>query len=151
MVTTAVDTNVLLSLLQGEKAADLDALERALESAAESGELIISPPVYCELIAEPARNERFVTTFLEDTRIRVEWAMPNDLWRLAGRAYGGYIERRRSQKNSQRNSQQNDEGPRRILADFIIGAHASYHQTRLLTFDQKMYRAAFPKLTVISP
>ena len=147
MVTTAVDTNVLLSLLQGERAADLDALERALESAAESGELIISPPVYCELIAEPARSERFVTTFLEDTRIRVEWAMPNDLWRLAGRAYGGYIERRRSQ----RNSQQSDEGPRRILADFIIGAHASYHQTQLLTFDQKVYRAAFPKLTVISP
>ena len=147
MVTTAVDTNVLLSLLQGERAADLDALERALESAAESGELIISPPVYCKLIAEPARNERFVTTFLEDTRIRVEWAMPNDLWRLAGRAYGGYIERRRSQ----RNSQPNDEGPRRILADFIIGAHASYHQTRLLTFDQKVYRAAFPELTIISP
>ena len=147
MVTTAVDTNVLLSLLQGERAADLDALGRALESAAESGELIISPPVYCELIAEPARSERFVTTFLEDTRIRVEWAMPNDLWRLAGRAYGGYIERRRSQGNSQRN----DEGPRRILADFIIGAHASYHQTRLLTFDQKVYRAAFPKLTIISP
>jgi predicted nucleic acid-binding protein len=34
---------------------------------------------------------------------------------------------------------------RRILADFLIGAYAAVHRYRLLTLDQRLYRAAFPK------
>ena len=40
-------------------------------------------------------------------------------------------------------------GPRRILADFVIGAHAIEKGYRLLTLDDRIYRAAFPDLKIV--
>jgi predicted nucleic acid-binding protein len=56
-----------------------------------------------------------------------------------GRAFQGHASRRRAKKT---------ELPRRILADFLIGAYASVRRCRLLTLDQPLYRAAFPDLEV---
>ena len=39
-------------------------------------------------------------------------------------------------------------GVRRIVADFIIDAHAIANGFRLLTLDEGLYRAAFPTLTI---
>jgi predicted nucleic acid-binding protein len=39
-------------------------------------------------------------------------------------------------------------GARRILADFLIGAHAHTSSYRLLTLDERLYKEAFPTLTV---
>jgi predicted nucleic acid-binding protein len=61
------------------------------------------------------------------------------IWRSAGRAFRGYAERRRKHR---------DPGGRRILADFLIGAHAAAHDYRLLTLDVHLYRAAFPTLKI---
>jgi hypothetical protein len=41
-------------------------------------------------------------------------------------------------------------GPRRILADFVIGAHAPQNGYRLLTLDDRIHRAAFPTLKIAS-
>jgi predicted nucleic acid-binding protein len=41
-------------------------------------------------------------------------------------------------------------GTRRILADFIIGAHAQHHGFRMLILDEGLYRAAFPRLRMLS-
>jgi predicted nucleic acid-binding protein len=62
------------------------------------------------------------------------------VWRAAGRALQTYAARRRKQR---------DPGPRRILADFVIGAHALEAGYRLLTLDDHLYRAAFSDLNVI--
>jgi predicted nucleic acid-binding protein len=43
-----------------------------------------------------------------------------------------------------------DSGPQRILADFLIGAHASQRGYRLLTLDGHIYQAAFSSLAVIT-
>ena len=40
--------------------------------------------------------------------------------------------------------------PRRILADFLIGAHALRNGFPLLTLDDRIYRAAFPGLIVVT-
>ena len=42
-----------------------------------------------------------------------------------------------------------DAGPRRILADFLIGAHALEGGHTLLTLDDHLYRKAFPRLAVV--
>jgi len=133
-VTTSVDTNVIIALWDKDLGLSLSA-QTALESASQRGTLVVAAPVFAELIAAPGRSEAFVDSFIEETGIGVDWDLPAAVWRLAGRAFQGYAERRRRQR---------DRG--RILADFVIGAHAFTNGFRLLTLDEGLYRAAFPTL-----
>jgi predicted nucleic acid-binding protein len=75
----------------------------------------------------------------EETGIGVDWELTEKIWRLAGRAFQAYRERRGKQR---------DQGARGILADFTIGAHALANRFRLLTLDEGIYRAAFPTLAI---
>ena len=44
-----------------------------------------------------------------------------------------------------------DKGPRRTLADFLIGAHADLTSGKLLTLNPKLYRSNFAGLEVVVP
>ncbi|HTE90317.1 MAG TPA: type II toxin-antitoxin system VapC family toxin [Terriglobales bacterium] len=137
-MTTAIDTNVVIALW--DKDATLSrAAETALETAFARGNLVVAGPVFAELIAAPGRTEKFVSSFLDETGIGVDWDLGESVWRSAGRAFQSYAERRRKQ---------HDSGARRILADFLIGAHAHIRSYRLLTLDERLYGAAFPTLTI---
>jgi predicted nucleic acid-binding protein len=138
-VVTAIDTNVLSSLLRGSEDEAKIAGERLRQAAIES-ELIISAPVFAELSAIPGADEAYIERFLETIRTEVDWQLSEAAWRSAAAAYRRYAVRRRRQKETV--------GPRRILADFIIGAHALTRGARLLTFDEGHYRAAFPDLVL---
>jgi predicted nucleic acid-binding protein len=139
-MTTAIDTNVVIALWDEDSNLKL-AARAALEAAFKRGTLIVAAPVFAELLAAPHRTEHFVNAFFADTGIAVDWELGEKAWRFAGKAFGGYSQRRRSHR---------DFGTRRILADFLIGAHAAMHGYRLLTMDERLYRAAFPALTVES-
>ena len=137
---TALDTNVLVALWDRDDAWN-SAAEAVLKSAQSRGKLVISGVVFAELLAFPRRKEKFIDRFLGDTDIGVEWTIQESMWRLAGVAYQAYAVRRRRQDSS---------SPRRLLADFLIGAHALEKGYPLLTFDDRIYRAAFPKLTLVN-
>ncbi len=137
-MTTAIDTNVVIALWDKDPALSL-AAQTALDAAFHRGTLVAAAPVFAELIAAPDRGEAFVGSFFEETGIAVDWELPEQVWRLAGRAFQAYAERRRKQRDS---------GARRILADFVIGAHASINGCRLLTLDDRLYRSSFPRLAV---
>ena len=139
-MTTAIDTNVLVALWDEDTRMNTTA-RQALDSAQAQGSLVVAGAVYAELLALPGRTEMMLDTFFARTRIRIDWEPGEGVWRAAGRAFQGHVGRRRATK---------PESPRRILADFIIGAHASFHRYRLLTLDHRHYRAAFPKLEVIT-
>lgn len=133
---TAIDTSVIVALWADNEALSI-AAEKALESAFRRGTLVVAAPVFAELIAAPGRTEEFVGTLLEENGIAIDWNLNEAIWRSAGRAFQAYAERRR---------QRRDHGTRRLLADFLIGAHASERGYRLLSLDERLYRAAFPRL-----
>jgi len=137
-VTTALDTNVLSALWN-----DNDTLNRAaakaLQETQKKGAMVICGVVYAELIGAPQRTEAFVDRFCEEAGILVEWELQEKIWRTAGSAFQGYAARRKKHGGPQ---------PRRLLADFLIGAHAMESGYKLLTADAGLYRASFPRLAL---
>ena len=139
-MTTVVDTNVVAALWDSRDSVN-SAARTALDDALDRGGLIVPAPVYAELVAFPGRTEAFLNAFFRDTGITIDWHVSEIVWRAAGRAFGSYAARRRRQSGSV---------PRRILADFLIGAYAEQNGYTLLTLDRGIYRPAFPKLKLAS-
>jgi predicted nucleic acid-binding protein len=110
-----------------------------LDEALEFGGLIVSAPVYAELLAWPSQTEAMVDEFISRTGIQVEWRIPEEVWRVAGKAYRAHAIRRRASYGGE---------SRRILADFVIGAHALAGGYSLLTRDGEFYKRNFPALTI---
>ena len=137
-MNTAVDTNVVIALWDKDPTLSL-AAQNALDASFTRGIMVAAATVFAELIAASGRSERFVTSFFEETGIGVDWELSEQIWRLAGRAFQAYAERRQKRR---------DKGSRRILADFVIGARAFTNGFLLLTLDERLYRAAFPSLAI---
>jgi hypothetical protein len=131
---TAIDTNILLDILAPNEEF-CDASARALEDAATSGGLVICDLVYAELCIHFA-TQRECDDFLDASEIRVE-PLSREAHFLASRAWRMY------RKQGGRRT--------RILADFLIGAHAQTRATRLLSRDRGFYRRLFPSLILIDP
>jgi predicted nucleic acid-binding protein len=134
---TALDTNVLVYLLAGSQAASQRA-QRLLARAIKTGPLVISPIVHAELGAHPGSTVEGRDRFLAELRIATDWALSEEIWRYAGLKYGEYAARRRKSSGSE---------PRRLIADFVIGAHAA-KAGHLATLDFNFYRKAFPEVTL---
>jgi predicted nucleic acid-binding protein len=137
-MTTAIDTDVFFALWDADPATN-SAARIAVEAAYRRGNLIVAAPVFAELIAAPGRTESFVGAFFADTGIGVDWELGERVWRAAGNAFRSYADRRRKP---------HDWGARRILADFLSGAHAAERGYQLLTGDGRLYRVAFPSLKI---
>lgn len=135
---TAIDTNIISALWSKESAAR--GVVASLSAARQRGGLVICAAVYCELLAYPGADGEFVERFLRDTDIQVHYALGESVWREAGEAFAAYAQRRREDRAGQ---------PKRLLADFIVGAHALHAADCLLTLDTKRYMASFPALEVI--
>ena len=135
---TAIDTNVISCLWSSAPlAADMEAL---LSRASHEGGLVVCGPVYAELLAHPKATERFVDEFLTTTGIDVDCLLDEQIWREAGRRFAAYAGRRRRSGGG---------GPKRLLVDFLIGAHASLCADRLMTLDPDRYVRDFPRLRLI--
>jgi predicted nucleic acid-binding protein len=67
----------------------------------------------------------------------VDLHVMDSVWREAGRRFSEHAARRR---------QTFAQHPRRILADFLIGAHALLQADCLMTLDTRYYRQYFPEL-----
>jgi hypothetical protein len=138
-MTAAIDTNVIVALWDRDTRLN-SAAQSALDAALGRGGLIIAAPVFAELMACPGRDQAFLDMFFQDSGIAIDWSLDEATWRTAGRAFQAYAARRR---------RHGEPGPRRILADFVIGAHAMQKGYRLLTLDDRLYQAAFPGLKIV--
>lgn len=131
---TAIDTNILLDILLPNEAF-CDASASALQDAADEGSLVISDIVYAELCIH-FNTRRECDSFLHSNEIRIQ-ALTREAHFLASRAWRTY--RRQRGKRT------------RILADFLIGAHAQNQASRLLSRDRGFYHTLFPSLDLRDP
>jgi hypothetical protein len=138
-MTISIDANILGALWNSDEQMSSAAC-KCLEKLNSRESLMICGPVYSELLAGPLREETALDIFLEDTGICVDWTMDEEIFRVAGRAFAVYANRRRQMKV---------EPLRRILADFLIGAHAQVRGFKLLTIDCQHYQNYFPKLPLM--
>ena len=131
-MNTALDTNVIMYALAGT-AQTASSASQALEAAASQGGVIVmSAPVYAELLAIPDAKKDDLDEFIAEAKIRVDWNLSQSCWTAAGTAFAAYARRRK---------RHGLDGPRRILADFVGS---------LLTADAAFYRTNFPDLRVLS-
>ncbi len=101
---------------------------------------MVSAPVFAELSAMPTINELHVEKLLREMNIAVDFDLGEDVWRLAATGFAAYAIRRR---------QSGGGSPKRLLADFVVAAHALLKADRLMTLDGSRYNVDFPKLPLI--
>lgn len=132
---TAVDTSVLLDVL----AADPKHGERsreALRAAYASGALVACDVVWAEVCGHFPDEDDCADVF---ARLGIRFdALSLETATLAGRLWRLYRARSRTPRA-------------RVVADFMIGAHASVQGDALLTRDRGFYRDYFGDLHVIDP
>lgn len=134
---TAIDSNVIVALWSREPTASR--MADLLRDASVAGPLAISAPVWAELHAAPGTEPDFIARFLADTGVEVDFDLDKRTWRRAADAYAAYAARRRASAGGE---------PRRLLVDFLVGAHARERADRLLTLHPQRYRQAFEDLRI---
>lgn len=136
----ALDSNVLNALLHQEpNAAQVAAILGQLQ---QTHALVICPVVYAELLAGPGASVLVLQGLLTGSGVALDLNLSVDIWERAGQAYGSYARRRQGSGSGL---------PRRLLADFVVGAHAEKTCTALVTLDPQHYRLGFPDLNIIVP
>jgi hypothetical protein len=134
----SVDTNVFIALMGNEPVANQLA-KVSLGQAVASGPVCACGAVFSELLGLPGRNAEVLRRFFDAIGVGIEWTMEEVDGIAAGTAYQGYVARRRAGAGGL---------PRRMAADFLIGAHALVRGYTLLTADRRLYHAAFPALPI---
>ncbi len=133
-MTTAVDSSVILDVL-ADDAAFANRSSQALRQASAQGQLVICESVLAEIF--PALGDRGqAARFLADWQLDF---LPADIESamLAGEMFLAFKKRNRERK--------------RILADFLVGAHAVVHADRLLARDRGYLRDYFENLKLVDP
>jgi len=132
---TAVDTNVLIDILEPDPLhgpSSRDALKRCISE----GAIVCCEVVWAEVTTAYANDVEKVTRALE--RLGLAFSpMSRESAIEAAVCWHAY---RRSGRRRER-----------IVADFLIGGHASIQCNRLLTRDRGFYRRYFERLKLISP
>lgn len=131
---TAVDTNVLLDVFTADPRFGFPS-RAALTSCLQEGSLVVCEIVWAETAAAFASRPSF-----ERAMRTLDAAFDPLATRTAQEA--GAAWRRYRQAGGTR---------RRVLADFLVGAHALHQADRLLTRDRGYYGTYFSRLQVLDP
>jgi predicted nucleic acid-binding protein len=134
-MTTALDSSVLLDVLMGD--ATFGARSgRALEAAYTSGAIVAGDIVWAEVRARFENNDSFEEAM---STLGVQFVPTSP----KASSLAGALWREHRRRSAGRRD--------RVIADFLIGAHALTTADTLLTRDRGFYRDYFKALKVIEP
>jgi predicted nucleic acid-binding protein len=131
---TAVDANVLLDVLTGSSK-EIQIAHSALRQAESAGAIITSVVAYAEVAAQFTSKVR-AKEFFDLLSCKIQ-ALDENAAFLGGQFFDEY-----KQRGGKRT---------RILADFLIAAHAQLNADRILTRDTRFFGPNFPRLKAVSP
>ncbi len=132
---SAVDSSIVLDVLSGGPK-EAERSLAAIRKASREGKLIVSESVVAEIRPVFTDREAF-EEFMQDWGLEfVPSSLASAL--LAGEMLARLLSRKRERTG-------------RILADFLIGAHAQIHADRLLARDRGYLRGYFTDLKVWDP
>lgn len=120
-IMICLDTNAILALRFQEDSAE--AVARFLDSVPQ---MVVCGPVVAELMPRDPQAEEW----LSETGIGVDWTLGRAVWRKVGDLHREYAARRRRSGGGM---------PRRILTDYLIGAHAEISGLPLFTLNPSDY------------
>jgi hypothetical protein len=133
-VITALDTSVLLDVF-GADAAFGEASAAAVRSCSSEGRLVACEIVWAELGSVFPSTEEVAEAL---SRLGIDFdAVGRETALVAGSAWREYRRKRGTRT--------------RLVADFLIGAHAVRQADRLLTRDRGFYRSYFGDLEIVDP
>ena len=120
----SLDTNILIGIFAGTPEGQSDDVS-IQQWQSDGHHFLVCGVAYTELMAHPGMDRATLDITLRLGDVEVDFETPPDIYLTAADAYHAYAERRR--RSGDKSS------PRRVPADFLIGAHAQHRADGLMT------------------
>ena len=134
-----LDTNILLALWNDEPSSS--AIIKMLNLEQQRFQFTISSVVFIELAAHPNITLPVLNQTLNNMRIKHDQGYSAEIIDDCAKRFAAYAQRRREAGST----------PKRLLADFLVGAHSLHRNKTLMTLDSSRYKQDFPELQILEP